>query len=151
MHDRDQLIEMIIEGMRDIVAYLHRRSPPPFDALDLTMAQLKVLFAVSCGGSLTISEIAERLGISLPTASHLVDRVVQLGLAARREDERDRRRTLVEITERGDALLRQVRQGNEQPWRELLAELAADDLAALLRGVQALTTVVRQARTGSQV
>jgi len=151
MTDRDELIQLIIEEMREVIAYLHRRSPPPLDALDLSMAQLKVLFTVSCRGPLTISEVAERLGISLPTASHLVDRVVQLGLVARREDERDRRRTLVELTEHGEALLRQLRQGNEQPWRELLCELSPDDLEALLRGVRALARVVRRTRTMSRL
>ncbi|MCX7623029.1 MAG: MarR family transcriptional regulator [Thermomicrobium sp.] len=150
MTERADLIETIIVEMRDVIAYLHRRSPPPLQALDLSMAQLKVLFALACRGPLTVSEVAERLGISPPTASHLIDRVVQLGLVTRREDERDRRRTLVELTARGEELLRQLRQGNEHPWRELLERLSAEDLEALLRGVRALAAAARRPATADR-
>jgi DNA-binding MarR family transcriptional regulator len=150
MSGANEIVEAIIGDMREVMQYLHRRSPPALETLDLSMAQLKVLFAVSCRGPLTVSELAERLAISPPTASHLVERVVQLGLVTRREDERDRRRTLVELTERGEALLRQLRQGSEQAWRDLLVQLSPEDLEALLRGVRALVSAVRRASVASR-
>uniref|UniRef100_A0A7C5VUS0 MarR family transcriptional regulator n=1 Tax=Thermomicrobium roseum TaxID=500 RepID=A0A7C5VUS0_THERO len=146
MDDRLDLIETVIREMREVIAYLHRRSPPRLGEFDLSMAQLKVLFALSCSGPLTVSEVAERLSITSPTASHLIDRLVHLGLVRRREDERDRRRTVVELSASGEDLLRQLRQGNEQYWRELLNELDFVDLRALLQGVRALAEAARRAR-----
>ncbi|MDW7981378.1 MAG: MarR family winged helix-turn-helix transcriptional regulator [Thermomicrobium sp.] len=146
MDDRSELIETIVQEMREVIAYLHRRSPPQLGGLDLSMAQLKLLFVLSCGEPRTVSDVAERLAITPPTASHLIDRLVHLGLVRRREDERDRRRTVVALTQQGEELLRQLRQGNEQHWRELLTHLAPDDLEALLRGVRALASVARRTR-----
>lgn len=146
MDDRLDLIETVIREMREVIAYLHRRSPPRLGEFDLSMAQLKVLFALSCSGPLTVSEVAERLSITSPTASHLIDRLVHLGLVRRREDERDRRRTVVELSASGEDFLRQLRQGNEQYWRELLNELDFVDLQALLQGVRALAEAARRAR-----
>jgi len=146
MDDRLDLIETVIREMREVIAYLHRRSPPRLGEFDLSMAQLKVLFALSCSGPLTVSEVAERLSITSPTASHLIDRLVHLGLVRRREDERDRRRTVVELSASGEDFLRQLRQGNEQYWRELLNELDFVDLRALLQGVRALAEAARRAR-----
>lgn len=146
MDDRLDLIETVIREMREVIAYLHRRSPPRLGEFDLSMAQLKVLFALSCSGPLTVSEVAERLSITSPTASHLIDRLVHLGLVRRREDERDRRRTVVELSASGEDFLRQLRQGNEQYWRELLNELDFVDLQALLQGVRALAEAARRTR-----
>ncbi|MCM8745047.1 MarR family transcriptional regulator [Thermomicrobium sp. CFH 73360] len=146
MDDRLDLIETVIREMREVIAYLHRRSPPRLGEFDLSMAQLKVLFALSCSGPLTVSEVAERLSITSPTASHLIDRLVHLGLVRRREDERDRRRTVVELTASGEDFLRQLRQGNEQYWRDLLNQLDFVDLRALLQGVRALAEAARRAR-----
>lgn len=146
MDDRLDLIETVIREMREVIAYLHRRSPPRLGEFDLSMAQLKVLFALSCSGPLTVSEVAERLSITSPTASHLIDRLVHLGLVRRREDERDRRRTVVELSASGEDFLRQLRQGNEQYWRELLNQLDFVDLRALLQGVRALAEAARRAR-----
>ncbi|WP_448575167.1 MarR family winged helix-turn-helix transcriptional regulator [Thermomicrobium sp.] len=144
MEQRDEIIEAIIGEMREIVASLHRRSPPPLLARDLSMAQLRVLFALACRGPLTVSEVAERLRISPPTASHLIERLTQLGLVTRREDERDRRRTLVGLTADGRAVLDQLRQGSEHTWRDLLSDLASEDLLALLRGLRALARAARR-------
>lgn len=146
MDERLDLIETVIREIREVIAYLHRRSPPRLGELDLSMAQLKVLFALSCSGPLTVSEVAERLSITSPTASHLIDRLVHLGLVRRREDERDRRRTVVELTAAGEDFLRQLRQGNEQYWRELLNQLDFADLRALLHGVRALAEAARRAQ-----
>ncbi|MFN3337675.1 MAG: MarR family winged helix-turn-helix transcriptional regulator [Thermomicrobium sp.] len=146
MDERHELIETVIREMREVIAYLHRRSPPRLGELDLSMAQLKVLFALSCSGLLTVSEVAERLSITAPTASHLIDRLVHLGLVRRREDERDRRRTVVELTATGEDFLRQLRQGNEQYWRELLYQLDSAELRVLLHGVRALAEAARRAR-----
>jgi DNA-binding MarR family transcriptional regulator len=145
LEQRDEIIEAIIREMREIVAYLHRRSPPPLLAWDLSMAQLKVLFALACRGPLTVSEVAERLRISPPTASHLIERLTQLGLVTRREDERDRRRTLVGLTADGRVVLDQLRQGSEHTWRDLLSDVASEDLQALLRGLRALARAARRA------
>ncbi len=144
MQERERLVETIIAEMREVIASLHRRSPPPLHELDLSMAQLKVLFVLACRGPLTVSEVAERLGVSPPTASHLIDRVVQLGLVERREDERDRRRTRVKLTPHGEGLLRELRQGNERHWRELLEHVSEEDLSALLRGIRALAAAARR-------
>lgn len=143
MDDRQELIETIFREMREVIGFLHRRSPPQLDNFDLTMAQFKVLAALACRGPTTVRSLAEHLQIGSPTASHLVDRLTTLGLVTRREDERDRRRTLVQLSAEGEAFLRQFRQGNEQHWRDLLTKLTDDELLHLLIGVRALTRAAR--------
>ena len=66
--------------------------------LDLTMPQLKMLFVVDLLGPVPMGQLAARLGISLPTATGLIDRLVEAGLARREHDERDRRVVLVGTT-----------------------------------------------------
>jgi DNA-binding MarR family transcriptional regulator len=56
-----------------------------------------VLFVVALSEGLSVSELAQRVGLSVPTTSLLVGELSRAGLVARAEDERDRRRTLVTI------------------------------------------------------
>jgi DNA-binding MarR family transcriptional regulator len=46
---------------------------------------------------LSVSELSERIGLSLATTSQLVGELSRAGLVERAEDERDRRRTLVRL------------------------------------------------------
>jgi DNA-binding MarR family transcriptional regulator len=52
-------------------------------------------------GPLSLSGLAEALGVDAPYATLIVDTLEQRGLAARRPDPADRRRKLVELTPAG--------------------------------------------------
>ncbi len=120
---------------------LQRTSKQDWQSLDLTMAQLKVLVTLGLDGAVAISHLAEALGISQPTASHLVERLVQAGLAERVEDATDRRYTLARLTESGMTIARRLWQGRLEYLQSRLAQLHPRDLAALQQGLDALNRV----------
>jgi DNA-binding MarR family transcriptional regulator len=115
---------------------LQTRTAPVWLELDLTLPQLKTLFTLADLGPAPIGQIGEALQIGQPTASHLVKRLVQAGLATRAEDPLDRRRTLAHLTPAGKELVGRL-QGAYQ-LDQLLVLLPAADLRALLRRLRAL-------------
>ncbi len=137
----EEMIAAAMAAQRQIVHALHAATEPTWLQLDLTMGQLKALFALA-DEALTVGGLAEALRIGKPAASILVERLVQLGLVTRAEDVSDRRRTLVRLTPEGEALATRLRQGGQDSWRALLSRLDEADLAALLQGLQALARIV---------
>jgi DNA-binding MarR family transcriptional regulator len=139
----DPLVREIAALLRELV---HALSEPTFAAwtgLDFTLPQLKTLKVLSHEGSSSIGHIAERLGVGQPTASHLVERLVQAGLIERAEDPANRRRTLARLSSRGEELIGQLRGTRGEQLFVWLSELDATDLHALRQG---LLTLVRVAR-----
>ena len=120
---------------------LHEQGAPAWHQVELSVAQLKALFALIDGGSMPIGGVAARLRIGLPAASSLVDRLVDQGLAERREDRLDRRRTLAEPTAAGVAMAERLRQGSREALRAWLERMDPDDLRALLRGLRAMVAL----------
>jgi DNA-binding MarR family transcriptional regulator len=57
---------------------------------DLTLNQLRILFRVYYRQSLTMTDIAGALEVSQPTATGVIDRLVDRGLVARTIDAEDR-------------------------------------------------------------
>ena len=106
--------------------------------LDLTMLQLKALFALHNTGVLTISQLATVLGAGRSTASLLVSELVGRRLITRDEDRHDRRRTFVYLSDEGAALVAQLRVDALAGLDARLARLGDEDLAALTRGLRAL-------------
>src|SRR5207248_7448989 len=106
--------------------------------LDLTMAQFKAACALSIDEPTTIGALGQRLGIGLPAASHIVERLVRLRLADRYDDPHDRRRAFVRLTSEGEALVSQLRAGSQERLRARLARLDDGDLAELGRLLQIL-------------
>jgi DNA-binding MarR family transcriptional regulator len=84
------------------------------DALDLSLTQLKLLSLLyelpePVAGVepklLSVKEVAEELGISLPAASRGLDPLVKRRLVARHEDPLDRRVKRVRLTARGEEVV----------------------------------------------
>ena len=115
---------------------------PAFAALDLTMAQAKLLYVVTAAGELTMSEIAHRLGVMISTASGAVDHLVGLGLITRNHNPADRRQVRVSTTRVGQAMLEELRELSTRQLRALFDVLNDDDLAVIERATRLMTRAV---------
>jgi DNA-binding MarR family transcriptional regulator len=70
----------------------------------LTPSKLRALALIAESGGLRIGELADRVGVDDTTATRMVDRLEDLGLAERHAAEADRRATVVELTGEGKEL-----------------------------------------------
>jgi len=82
----------------------------------LSPTQGQILSALSSEGALSGTELADRLGVKLPTVSDSVRVLVEKGLVVKKPDPRHPRASLVELTSEGHRLAAQVRS-----WPEFLA------------------------------
>ena len=139
----DANINKICKLFFSLLHNIQHTAKPDWQGLDLTMAQLKVFFTLNFEGALPISKIAEALDISHPTASHLVERLVQAGLVERVEHATDRRYTLARLSSEGEAVMQRLRQGRLEHFQRWLVQLNEQDLAALEQGLTALNRVVQ--------
>jgi DNA-binding MarR family transcriptional regulator len=57
------------------------------------------LFALTMGGPASVGDLAARINLAPTTASLLVNELSRAGLVVRKEDEGDRRRTIVDVSE----------------------------------------------------
>ena len=73
-------------------------------------ARLRLLEALAAAsGPLSVSEIADAVGVDQPRASRLVQQAAQMGLVRREADAEDARRTRVALTENGLTIVRGFR------------------------------------------
>lgn len=105
--------------------------------LGLTTAQLRVLFLVRESPGVTAGELAQRLSVTPPTISGIVDRLVKLGLVRREDDESDRRLVRNTLTEAGAASCSKMERGAEIYTRRILVEMNHLDLEAFIVGLKA--------------
>lgn len=85
----------------------------------------------------TIGELAERLDLTKQAVSKMCDSLVERGYASRSPHERDRRRLLLTLTDKGGKAAWVIGQAVKNVDDELLAHFDADQLGALARGLAA--------------
>ncbi len=98
-----QLLGTIMQLQRRVLVRTARKNldrVPP--AKDLTMPQMTTLLVIREHGELSLKEIAAATRVSPPSASTMVDRLVELGMATRRNSETDRREVRVAISVEGE-------------------------------------------------
>jgi DNA-binding MarR family transcriptional regulator len=106
--EADNLLQGLLEGGRT-VARLARHLELALQPLELTVAQYRVLCALEVGAEAS-SSLAEKLAVSAPSVTTVVDGLVGRRLVDRSHDTApDRRRVSISLTPAGAAIADQAR------------------------------------------
>jgi DNA-binding MarR family transcriptional regulator len=132
--------DVAFDHYRSLARLRHRIQAGLLIDLDLSMAHFRLIAVLASIPGISISELARRLGTSLPAASKAVDSLVGSGHVARVSDPTDRRRTFLELTTLGHEVA-EISMGTLQPVRRWLEQLSAEDLAAATKAFDALLRV----------
>ena len=118
-----------------------RRHGTPF----LSVPQFRVLGFLYRHPGASLSSAAEHLGVTCPTASVLVDRLVRRGLVDRTAYPQERRRIALTLTATGAQHLQQARDATRARVANLLAGLSAGELHKIEESVTLLGKVFTEA------
>jgi DNA-binding MarR family transcriptional regulator len=122
-------------AMSDVILD-HDRKVAVSEALGLSWTRVLALRRLA-GQPLTLRALAERLAADPPYVTLMVDDLEERGLVVRMPHPEDRRAKLVELTAAGRAAAARAEAILDEP-PEALRDVAAEDLAALLRVVERL-------------
>jgi DNA-binding MarR family transcriptional regulator len=143
--NRDEKLHEAIRLYKLLALTIQKSAASAWLDMDLPIAQMRVLtFLSSTQDAETIGTLSERLQIGLPAASRLVERLIKEELVIRAEDPADRRRTLVRLSPRGEALIESLGGVMRDRLQFIFSELNEADLDALLRAFHALEAVITQ-------
>ena len=103
------------------------------DELDLSMTMVKALSVLSdCREELSVKEVSEQLGLSLPGASRSVDLLLRRGYVERREDELDRRMKRIGITASGRDVARRIVEARLEGLEQFTSSLSSEQRTRLM-------------------
>jgi DNA-binding MarR family transcriptional regulator len=96
------------------------------------------------GGPVTVSELAARLGLTLPTVSGVLADLDRADFIERQPDPADRRRTIVAITPAQAALIGEWLDGAASPIARVLDQLSPSEQEAFLKAMDLLEAELRR-------
>jgi DNA-binding MarR family transcriptional regulator len=125
--------------------HLRSRVSEEWMDVDLTMPQVRLLFALHRNGASRMSVIASLLDISLPNSTGLVDRLVEKNLVVRKTGTDDRRSVSCELSSAGQELVESLLYSRKSWWDSRLRELDEKEIQEALKGLSALITAIKRA------
>lgn len=141
----------VIAAVEVVSAWIDRRKRAmtrSIHACGQSPAQLHVLSLLSELGPATVSHIAAQIGITPPSASATVDRMVDAGLVVRERNEDDRRVVTVSLAPAGREVLERSLGGRHDSLARILAQLDDDELRATIRVIERLDEAIAATTEG---
>jgi DNA-binding MarR family transcriptional regulator len=99
---------------------------------------LPVLLSLAAEGPASVRELARRIGLAPATASLLTNELNRAGLLERREDDHDRRRTIVSLPEEYRGLFEDVARRRLAPLERTLERLSPPARTQFIEGLRIL-------------
>lgn len=124
--------------VRGSVLRLGRRLRQQKAEADVSDAQMAALGWVYQSQPLTIGALTEHEGVTPPSMNRTVGKLVEAGLLARRVDEADRRRVVLETTPAGSAFVVETRRRRDAWLAPRLAALTPDERRTLADATEIL-------------
>jgi len=134
------VVETVPMVMRFIRAEMRRHR-----ASVLSVPQLRALAFLDRNTGACLFHVADHLGVTRPTASVIVDRLVRRGLLHRAADPRERRRIVLTLTPRGTRLLEQARSATRSWMADVLSSLPRTTLRRIEEGISLLGQAFKEA------
>ena len=132
---REQSIETVIESLGALWGD-GAKDVPDWAAHELTFGQMRLLFLLKRRGPSPMSHVADWLGVGLPAASGIVERVERHGFVARSHRQDDRRIVECCLTDTGHELIAEMAGLRHKVMRQFLEVLSDEELAQMTRLVK---------------
>ena len=143
-HERSELVDTVVKSYMELFMSMQFNAVSHWLMLELTFAQARALFMLAARKELTVSQLAKLLDVGKPTASVLVQQLVERELVTRTEHATDRRNTIVRLSPKGEEIGAGRQREREKQWQRWLGQLSDEELMALAHGLSAIVTVVKK-------
>ncbi len=144
----ERISSLLGDIQRRLFSGAHKKLKPHWP--DVTMRQVRLLRLLGRHESMTMKEIAQMADISTPTATGLVDRMVENGLVVREGDPHDRRVVRVKLTPKARNLREKFRRMRVEKIDRVLSRLSPADRKKLTDAFETIDQVLAKAKPESE-
>ena len=141
MKKKSELIEEIVELHLRVNRALRHSNQDAWMQIAITVPQMKSLFFITNHGSANFKTLASALKVTPSNLTGVIDRLVEQGLVSRTENPEDRRMLMLRATDKGEALVSDLRERRLTHLSQALSELSQEELTTIIRGLALLARV----------
>ena len=140
--ERRALIDEILAGTAVIAGHQRCAVARRLHRQGISMAHLQTLWILQEHGPQPMTRLADLLGVAVPNATGIIDRMEQRGLVERLRDGADRRVVMVQQTPDGARAVEEVDGWRSEMLEALLRRLDTDQLVRLVGGIKELREAI---------
>jgi DNA-binding MarR family transcriptional regulator len=132
---RDDIIQTVTEELLTISPLIFRSIRRNISKtlahdinMDISPLHIEIMKLLEGNGTLSITEIGEKLQIARAQMTHLIDRLAYLEIVERQTEKVDRRIIKITLTEKGRTTLKEQETSIREAFKEFLNQFTEDEL-----------------------
>jgi len=141
--DWDNILQRIMTSYNDISKSIN---PKGLLKINLTSAQIKLLTCFSEKDEFTMTELSRNLGVSMPTMTAMVDRLVKSRMVKRERDGIDRRVVRARLSDAGRGILKKLVKIRRREMGKILLNLSGEEMKDFLTSIEMVAQLLTKAR-----
>jgi DNA-binding MarR family transcriptional regulator len=112
---------------------------------EITISQVRALSIFTNENEpLKMSDASKKLNVCMPTATQLIDKLVNIGLLERIKDDNDRRLVLISINDKGKRIFRKTQERRRESLKWWFSKINDDEQKKLLGTIESLMEIVNK-------
>lgn len=140
--DIEQFARRMVELIPQIIKGFTRYENNYLTSGRISLPQFWVLEYLLREGESKMTQVAQRLGVSKPAATGLIDRLISQELVARHNDLEDRRLVWIALTAKGKKIIQNIWQQKRQAMVNVFGRISAVDRGEHLRLFEELAKIL---------
>jgi DNA-binding MarR family transcriptional regulator len=142
-------IEALQKKLEELEGAIVPIVPQDWLTTDLTMPQLKVILILWRGGPARMSELAAGLGVTLATATGVVDRLVEKDYIVREGLPGDRRVVICRLSDEGQEFMKALWMSGRMQIGRILGVMTPEQVRIVAQGTEVFIQAARTLQTAS--
>ncbi len=143
----DEMIGQGSENLRELIRLLVRNlgilEKGDAACCGVTITQCHAIVEIGRKDKISLIDLADILGVDKSTMSRTIDNLVELGLAVRDLDAKNRRYVVIQLTEDGMNVFRNIEASMESYYRSILQAIPEDKRDQVLESLKLLADAVK--------
>ena len=135
--NKSELVQEVVELQRQVGRIIGQHVPTVWIDSGLTITQLRSLFLIANKGRTNFRKLAKALGVTPSNVTGIADRLEEQGLVSRTQNPEDRREMTLQATDKGEALVSNLKEAGMKQMTQILSMLNVKALYSLIRGLSA--------------
>ena len=139
----DQGSDILRELLRVLVRNLGILEKSDASCCGVTITQCHAIVEIGRSEKISLVDLADLLGVDKSTMSRTVNNLVEADLAVRELDAENRRYVIIQLTENGRSVFRNIEESMESYYKSIFGSIPEDKRSQVLESLQLLTDAVK--------
>ncbi len=112
---------------------------------NISLVQSHILYEIEHQHQPSMQQVAESLGTDITTFSRQVQSLIKINLISKKPDQKDRRISILTLTEEGKEVAKSINQQMNQYLEEVFSNMSKEDKEMVVRSIQLLNNSMKKA------